>query len=97
MPYTSPEGYFAPNDYGLYDMVGNVREWNNDWYSSDWYSQAGATNANTRGPESGSARVERGGSWRAYAGDTRCASRTYSSPSYGGNYRMGFRCVLPVP
>ena len=94
MPYTSPEGYFAANDYGLYDMAGNVWEWNNDWYSGSWYSDAGATNANTRGPESGSYRVKRGGSWRNGAVLARCANRYYGTPSDSWG-RLGFRCVRP--
>ncbi|MCK5851946.1 SUMF1/EgtB/PvdO family nonheme iron enzyme [bacterium] len=92
-PYTNPEGYFAANDYGLYDMAGNVWEWNNDWWGENWYSQVGATNANTRGPESGSNRVIRGGSWNGYAVYTRCAGRKYRAPSYGYDYYLGFRCV----
>jgi len=93
-PYTSPEGYFAANDYGLYDMAGNVWEWNNDWYLRDWYSQAGATNANTRGPALGSGRVARGGGWYDFAVNARCARRYDFSPSYSA-VNVGFRCVCP--
>ncbi len=93
-PYTSPEGYFAANDYGLYDMAGTVWEWNNDWYLENWYSQAGATNANTRGPSTGSNRVGRGGGWRYNTGNTRCAYR-HGTPPSGSRYGIGFRCVCP--
>ncbi len=94
MPYTSPEGYFAANDYGLYDMAGNVWEWNNDWWGDNWYSQAGATNANTRGPSPGSVRVLRGGGWYYIALGTRCAFRYSNYPSGSGS-GIGFRCVCP--
>ena len=94
MPYTSPEGYFAANDYGLYDMAGNVWEWNNDWYLGDWYSQAGATNANTRGPSSSSFRVLRGSGWSYAPNRTRCAYRNGYAPSRSDSY-LGFRCVCP--
>jgi len=93
-PYTNPEGYFAANDYGLYDMAGNVWEWNYDWGEDNWYSQAGATNANTRGPASGDYRVFRGGGWSGYAAGARCANRDHGTPSISGNH-LGFRCVCP--
>ena len=64
MPYTSPVGSFAPNGYGLYDMVGNVWEWCWDWYP---------------GCE-GSSRVSRGGSWAHDAYRCRVADRGQSVP-----------------
>jgi len=96
----TPVGIDMANGYGLYDMAGNVTEWNNDWYLDNWYSQAGATNANARGPVSGSAHVLRGGSWGyGFAGYSvgclRCAYRTYSTPLSGGGDR-GFRCARGV-
>ena len=92
-PYTSPVGYFTANSYGLYDMAGNIWEWCWDWYQSDWYSQTDATQANTRGPISGTHRMRRDGSWRNPSYSCRVASRNgYISPEWGGN-NTGFRCV----
>ena len=95
-PYTSPGGYFAANDYGLYDMAGNVWEWNNDRWGENWYSDAGATNANTRGPASGSICVVRSGCCYYYAVGARCAYRNGNAPDLSW-HSGGFRCVLPVP
>ena len=58
-PYTSPVGSFAPNGYGLYDMVGNILEWCWDWWSGDYYSTS--PYLDPRGPETASSRALRGG------------------------------------
>jgi formylglycine-generating enzyme required for sulfatase activity len=86
-PYTSPVGYFAPNGYGLYDMVGNVFEWCWDWYGTPY-----AGGSDPRGPASGSFRVVRGGCWGSYAYSARCANRAYDYP-VGALNSLGFRCV----
>lgn len=56
-----PVGKFPPNAYGLYDMSGNVWEWCSDYFDERYYAQSPA--ANPRGPERGSRKVQRGGSW----------------------------------
>ncbi len=90
MPYTSPVGYFAPNGYGLYDMIGNVCEWCWDWYGS--YSSGAQTDP--RGPTSNSYRVDRGGSWGGAAFSNRTALRVLGSPK-GRYWNLGFRSILP--
>ncbi|MCC5842500.1 MAG: SUMF1/EgtB/PvdO family nonheme iron enzyme [Opitutales bacterium] len=77
---TTPVGSYPANGYGLYDMAGNVFEWNWDWFSETWYGQPGATEADTRGPVSGSYRVNRGGSWLGFPEYCRVASRIRYRP-----------------
>jgi len=88
--YSSPVGSFAANDYGLYDMIGNVYEWCQDWYGSDYYSKSPAKNP--LGPDTGSYRVLRGGFWNYSPDHLQVAARNYDSPTNRANI-LGFRCV----
>jgi formylglycine-generating enzyme len=95
-PRTTPVGYYngdqtpsggdMVNNYGIYDMAGNVFEWCWDWYG------AYAGGSNPKGPDSGSNRVLRGGSWNGSTSDLGCAARNVDSPSNRYTYN-GFRCV----
>ncbi|MSR68864.1 MAG: formylglycine-generating enzyme family protein, partial [Phycisphaerales bacterium] len=75
-----------PNAFGLYDTLGNVWEWNQDWYGS--YSAAAVTNPT--GPASGSSRLLRGGNWDYDSDYCRASLRAGNSPGNFGS-SIGFR------
>lgn len=90
-PYTSPVGYYSANNYGLFDMAGNVREWCNDRYGSDYYNVSPYDNPT--GPDSGSSRVLRSSSWETVTAKCRVAARNGRPP--GERYQgYGFRVIL---
>lgn len=90
---TQPVGQLEPNEWGLYDMHGNVHEWCQDWFDRNYYTQGPKTDPT--GPSTGLARALRGGDWSSLDWYCRCASRSLSSPDRRSS-RVGFRLVREV-
>jgi len=92
---TVPVNSFAPNDWKLYNMHGNVWEWCYDWYDENYYNtcKAKGTVENPIGASSGSFRVLRGGCWGDDARYCRSAYRIITAPG-NRNRNFGFRLVF---
>lgn len=86
---THQVGQKQPNALGLYDMSGNVREWCWDWYS---YSVDGENVSIPTGPESGTTKCLRGGSWDSDASDASVCDRDSTFPNWTQE-NCGFRVV----
>jgi formylglycine-generating enzyme required for sulfatase activity len=86
-------GSYPPNDLGLYDVIGNVWEWVEDWHDQTYYSISEVRNP--RGPKTGVYRVIRGGGWSDT--DERNITvqyRNYTDPATLAA-TVGFRCAKP--
>lgn len=88
MPVQAYEAGKSP--YGLYQMAGNVWEWVQDWYSADYYGIS--PEQNPQGPEQGSFKVLRGGSWSDLPKYLLTYGRFKLPPDTRNSY-TGFRCA----
>jgi formylglycine-generating enzyme required for sulfatase activity len=88
-PFTSPVGSFGANEYGMYDMAGNIQEWCWDWYTD--YSQNEDSLTNPRGSNSGDKRVVRGGNYLNTAYFCKVDDRRPRNPTGQEDFSVGFR------
>ena len=90
--YTAPANQFNPNDYGLYNMAGNVAEWCLDAYSDN--AVAITWDLNTMNDDKDEPRkVIRGGSWKDVAYYLETGTRSYEYETKKRSY-IGFRCAM---
>ena len=91
---TAPARSFEPNEYGQYNMSGNVWEWCSDWFSPDFHVRG--PRVDPVGPREGVGRVIKGGSYlchASYCNRYRPAARSSTTPDSATGH-TGFRCAM---
>ena len=90
---TAAVGSYEPNQFGLFDMHGNLHEWCRDRFDRDYYRTS--QEKDPPGPQTGTSRVIRGGDWYSDARDCRSAFR-YADLPEGLFYALGMRVVCEL-
>jgi formylglycine-generating enzyme len=91
---TTPCRLYPPNDYGVFDVAGNVWEWVRDWYAPDAY--ASSPRSNPTGPSDGRLRIVRGGAWLVADIRMLMCSHRHKVPPDTYSYAIGFRVASSV-
>ncbi len=105
----APVKSYPPNDFGLYDMAGNVWEWTNDWYNTDYYNEVAHRNTILKNPQGADTpynardpyareKVMKGGSFlcnASYCASYRVSARMATSLDSSLEH-LGFRTVATV-
>lgn len=87
-------GRYPPNDFGLYDMAGNMAEWTADWFEREYYQHSPAVNP--KGPEKGQYKIIRGGAWSDQGRRITVFFRNWVRPTQR-QPNLGIRCVKDAP
>ena len=91
---TAPVKSYPPNAFGLYDLIGNVREWTADRYGAEIPENDVVTD-NPTGPDTGRWRVLKGGGW--YSGSSCNTAHVRNAlPRHWSDFNLGFRCARDV-
>ena len=89
---TNPVDMFVQTNHQLHNMIGNVWEWTADWWTA---RHTTASFINPTGPEAGTDKVKKGGSFmchKDYCYRYRCAARSQNTPDSSA-HNLGFRCA----
>ena len=89
-------GSYEPNQWGLYDMLGNVWEWTRDWYTTDVTMLNPKQYIDPKGAASGTHRVGRGSGWKNDVNYTRSGARLNLDPT-AADGNLGFRLSRFLP